>query len=275
MDAKTTEPLPAPLPAAPLPAASAILLRQQPGGPPLLLMVGRSNAMRFSAGALVFPGGRVDPADLATAQNPHLARHFHGLSAEDAAARIAALRETLEETGLLLTHGPAPHPPLLEKARRQLAAGPDLDEASTFAALLASLGHVADARRMHPFAAWQPAAEARVTRRYLARFYLVDVSDLDTTGLSPDGHEALSLHWQTAADVLAHHRHALVFPTLCLLARIAQYPDIASLQASAARHGCTMVQPRFFTRGTEAWVRIPDGLDYPFTEAPLASLRCT
>ena len=263
------------LPSEPLPAASAILLRHQPGGPPQLLMAGRGNDMRFAAGALVFPGGRVDPADLATAHDPHLAQGFEALDAEDAAARIAAVRETLEETGLLLTTGPIPDPDMLDNARRLLATGPDADEACTFAALIAGLGHVVQAGVLHPFAAWQPAAEAQVTRRYLARFYLIDISQHDIAHLSPDGQEAITLHWLTAADVLSHHLHALVFPTRCLLARIAQYPDIPALLASAARHGSTMVQPRFSQRNGETWVSIPDGLDYPFTEAPLASLRCT
>lgn len=259
----------------PLPAASAILLRQPPGQPLELLMAGRSETMRFSAGALVFPGGRVDEADLATARNPALAIGFDHLDDTDAAARIAAVRETLEETGLLLTSGPAPDPAHLGTARSLLASGPDRQEACTFAALIAGLGHRVDASRLHPFAAWQPAMEARVTRRYLARFYLVDVTDTDLAQLSPDGQEALTLHWFTAADALALHLDRLVFPTRCLLGRIAQYERSDALLAAAIRHGCTMVQPQFFSRNGEPWVRIPDGLDYPVTEAPLASLRCT
>ena len=258
-----------------LPAASAILMRTRRGGPPELLMAGRSPHMRFSAGALVFPGGRVDPADLATAHDPHLAQGFAGLPPEDAAARVAALRETLEETGLLLSKGPAPDPARLAQSRALLAGGPDLAEACTFAALLAGLGHRMDAAILHPFAQWQPAAEARVTRRYLARFYVMDVSAHDTHNLSPDGHEALSLHWMTAETLLARHLDTLVFPTRCLLARLAQYPDIPSVLASAARHGSAMVQPRFSIRDGETWVSIPKGLDYPVTEARLTSVRCT
>lgn len=259
----------------PLPAASAIMLRQTPGQPPQLLMAGRSETMRFSAGALVFPGGRVDPADLATARDPGLGQGFLDLDDIDAAARIAAIRETLEETGLLLTQGPMPDPDHLASARQRLAASPDHKEACTFAALIASLGHKADASCLRPFAAWQPAAQARVTRRYLARFYLVDVSSIDFSLLSPDGQEAVALHWLTAAEALAHHLDRLVFPTRALLARIAQYDTLDALLSSARRHGCTMIQPSFFTRDGETWVSIPEGLDYPLTQAPLASLRCT
>ncbi|WP_439534912.1 NUDIX domain-containing protein, partial [Polymorphobacter sp.] len=257
------------------PAASAILLRAAPSGPPELLITERSQHMRFAAGAWVFPGGRVDPADHATAQDPRLASHAGGLDPIDAAARIAALRETFEETGLLLTTGPRPAATAQANARNALSQGPDRAEACTFAALLAGLDHHADLSILHPFAQWEPAIEARVTRRFRARFYLVDVTGHDTTALTADGQEATALHWITAADLLAGHIEALVFPTRCLAARIAQYPDIEALLASAARHGDALIQPRFSQRDGETWVSIPDGMDYPHVEAPLATLRCT
>src|SRR3546814_2600309 len=49
----------------------------------------------FAAGAVVFPGGRVDPDDYRVAR-----LHGFGIDEADGAARVAALRETLEETGL-------------------------------------------------------------------------------------------------------------------------------------------------------------------------------
>lgn len=69
-------------------AATLVVMREQPGGPPHLLMVERPRTMSFAAGAMVFPGGRIEPEDrLGTDDLVH------------AAAR-AAVRETAEETGL-------------------------------------------------------------------------------------------------------------------------------------------------------------------------------
>src|SRR5690606_11429279 len=77
---------------APIPAATLVLMRERAGGPPELLMTERTGTMAFAAGALVFPGGRIDDADHeAAAAHPRV---------EHAAARIAAIRETIEETGL-------------------------------------------------------------------------------------------------------------------------------------------------------------------------------
>ena len=47
-----------------IPAATLIVVRDRPDGPPELLMVERSEGMAFAAGALVFPGGRIDAADV-------------------------------------------------------------------------------------------------------------------------------------------------------------------------------------------------------------------
>lgn len=69
-----------------IPAATLVLMRQGQGAPELL-MVRRHAAMAFAAGAWVFPGGRVDPADHVSSDPL------------DAAAR-AAVRETREEVGL-------------------------------------------------------------------------------------------------------------------------------------------------------------------------------
>ena len=47
----------------PIPAATLVLMRPAPSGPPELLMIERTGNMAFAAGALVFPGGRIDADD--------------------------------------------------------------------------------------------------------------------------------------------------------------------------------------------------------------------
>jgi 8-oxo-dGTP pyrophosphatase MutT (NUDIX family) len=69
-----------------IPAATLIVVREQRGAAPELLMVERAQGMAFAAGALVFPGGRIDEADRALA-----------LALGVDAAAVAGVRETLEE----------------------------------------------------------------------------------------------------------------------------------------------------------------------------------
>lgn len=53
-------------------------------------MLRRDSALAFAGGAWVFPGGRIDPADVAAGGDP------------ERSARLAAVREAAEEAGLVL-----------------------------------------------------------------------------------------------------------------------------------------------------------------------------
>lgn len=74
-------------------AATLVVVREVDNGAPQLLMIERPRTMAFAGGAMVFPGGRVDPAD------------WEGAESEEHAAVRAAVRETAEETGLRIEPG--------------------------------------------------------------------------------------------------------------------------------------------------------------------------
>ncbi len=82
------------------PAATIVLMRDGPEGLEVFMMV-RHHAIDFASGALVFPGGRVDENDFALARNPVLCPNPDGLDTEAMAFRLAAIRETFEECGVL------------------------------------------------------------------------------------------------------------------------------------------------------------------------------
>jgi 8-oxo-dGTP pyrophosphatase MutT (NUDIX family) len=83
-------------PATPVPAGTVIVLRDGAAGLEVL-MLRRATTLAFAAGNWVFPGGRVEPADLAAAPpGPG------GYLGEQAAARRAAAREAAEEAGIAL-----------------------------------------------------------------------------------------------------------------------------------------------------------------------------
>jgi 8-oxo-dGTP pyrophosphatase MutT (NUDIX family) len=70
------------------PASTVVLLRDTPDGLETLLLK-RNKALIFAGGAWVFPGGSLDPEDLAAAGNDI-----------EQASKIAAAREAHEESGL-------------------------------------------------------------------------------------------------------------------------------------------------------------------------------
>src|SRR5271154_4804909 len=86
--------------AAARPAATIVLLRDGGDGLEVFMLV-RHHAIDFASGALVFPGGRDEEDDLALAGNPALCPNPHGLAVAAMAFRLAAIRETFEECGVL------------------------------------------------------------------------------------------------------------------------------------------------------------------------------
>lgn len=118
-------------PARPRDAASLILLRDGEAG--LEVLIGRrGKGARFMPGRYVFPGGRITPDD---------ARPWHGEASAPAevadrsflALKRAALRETFEETGLVLGRPAPAHEHgdggllAIEQAYRALGAAPAPD----------------------------------------------------------------------------------------------------------------------------------------------------
>jgi 8-oxo-dGTP pyrophosphatase MutT (NUDIX family) len=82
----------------PKPAASLVLVRRSPAGPEVL-MGRRAGKHRFLPDVYAFPGGRVDSSDRSDIPDKPLS--IKG-DMETQALGIAAVRETWEETGILL-----------------------------------------------------------------------------------------------------------------------------------------------------------------------------
>jgi len=91
----------------PIDAAGLVLLRREDGGSLSVLLGRRHRDLRFMPGAYVFPGGRIDPTDRQSSGfDEDLSAPPSALDRktrrEFAVFARAALRETFEETGLLL-----------------------------------------------------------------------------------------------------------------------------------------------------------------------------
>lgn len=95
------------IPVEPRDAASLVLIREGPAGPEVL-MGRRPQSARFMPGVHVFPGGAVDRGDFALQSEHTLPEHVLTRVRRQAPAPLAqalawaAIRETWEETGLLL-----------------------------------------------------------------------------------------------------------------------------------------------------------------------------
>jgi 8-oxo-dGTP pyrophosphatase MutT (NUDIX family) len=237
-----------------IPAATLIILRDGVDeSAPELLMLERARAMAFAGGALVFPGGRIDPGDrkLAELVAPH--------DPDESAARIAAIRETIEEAGLPIGLSPSPSPEQLMVLRAALHAG------KPFARALAIAGCTLELDAVEPFARWLP--DHRPVRIFDTRFYLARLP-ASAPVASVDATENVTLFWASAASVLADAdagRATLIFPTRRTLERLALYPDYESAVADARAHPIRTITPWIEERDGGTFLCIPDDLGFPIT----------
>lgn len=242
----------------PIPAATLVLMRERPDGPPELLMVERAETMVFAAGAMVFPGGRVDPGDHFVAANPALVTVSD--DPDDAAGRVAAIRECVEEVGIAV--GFSAPPAVVAELRVGLARG------EAFGALLRDAGLTLDLAALLPFARWLP--KHRKTRRYDTRFY-VAAAPADAVAAA-DGGESVLAMWISAEAVLADaaaERRNVIFPTARNLERLALFGSVAEVHAHVAQFPVRTMTAWTEERAGERWLRIPEGMGYPVTEMRL------
>jgi 8-oxo-dGTP pyrophosphatase MutT (NUDIX family) len=239
-------------------AATLIVVRDRPGSQPELLMVERAEGMAFAAGALVWPGGRIDEADrnFATAL---------GLG-EDGAGRVAAIRETIEETAIPVGLSPTPDLALARALQSELIADRPLAEA------LRERGLEPDPAALTPFARWVPKFHA--VRRFDTMFFIAHAPSGDWQPNVIEG-ECAAAHWISAAEVLEREKRdeaRLIFPTRRNLERLAQYGSFDEIRADALAHPVEPVTPWVEERDGDKFITIPSHLGYPVTQERLDGL---
>ncbi|CAN5338451.1 NUDIX domain-containing protein [soil metagenome] len=181
------------VPLRPKDAATLILFR---GGPePEVLMGRRAPGHVFMASRWVFPGGRIERSDFTAASGSDLSQAAAGRLALQVPARraralaLAAVRETFEETGLMLARR-APALPVAGPWRefRALGALPDL----------AALTYVG--RAITP---------PNRPRRFDARFFMADASALLHPEPGAGSGELDEIAWLPLAEVGAFELPAI------------------------------------------------------------------
>jgi 8-oxo-dGTP pyrophosphatase MutT (NUDIX family) len=233
-------------------AATVVLLRDGAAGLETWLLT-RVSQMTFAAGMSVFPGGRVEDAD---AQLPFagpasgLAGRFDCPETLARALLGAAVRETFEETGVLLTV------PSVDLAHRRAAI--EAGEVP-FGRLLREHGLLVDPDALRPWGRWvTPAGE---TRRYDTRFF---VAALPSGARAADvTSESSAASWVGVVEALAQARRGdrmLLPPTAVTLASLAPFSSVAAVLAASAQRDLAAVRPRFrrLDDGSLA-VALPDG----------------
>ena len=238
-----------------IPAATLVLWRDT-GGLPEILVVERSTRMAFAAGAIVFPGGRVDQAD----------RQFaDALGHPDDAPKVTAIRETIEETGVVpAVTGTIDH-------ALGLTLQTALHDGADFAELLGAHGLQLDLGALTPSARWMPAFKQ--PRKFDTLFY-VAAAPAGSWPPRPQEDECLAAEWANPAELIeriARDEAAAIFPTKRNLERLAQHASFDALLDDARSHSLETIIPWVEEIDGEPHVRVPEGRGYPIISEPLAT----
>ena len=221
------------------PASTILLLRDSAAAREVeVFMMVRHYEIDFNSGALVFPGGSVDKGDKEIIATPELYSGGEGLDEATLSFRIAAIRETFEESGILLAR-PKGSKSLVDAGRvREIEAAhrTALCEGKTsFLSVLADHGMLLALDLLVPYAHW--ITPEGMPKRFDTWFFLA-AAPPEQAG-AHDGKESTDSIWVSPREALAggeSGRFKLPFPTTRNLIRLGKQPGVqAALEDSRGK----------------------------------------
>ena len=224
-------------------------------------MLRRKPSMAFAAGAMVFPGGSVDPRDADEEvgwTGPDAAEWGRVFDAPPEHARAlvcAAVRETFEESGVLLA-GPSADSVVEDTTSDEWEADRHalLDHSLSLAELLTRRGLVLRADLLRPWSRWiTPVMEPR---RFDTRFFAAALPAGQRT--RDVGGEASEVAWVEPAEALAAGQRKelmLMPPTRVSLTELA---DCGSRDAAlTGPRQVAPIIPELQLRNGAVWLTVP------------------
>ena len=250
-------------PVLPEPAATVLLLRD--GGSGLeVLMLEKAAGKHFAGGALVFPGGKVEPQD--EVFDGAIGEQRHSLST----LKIAAVREMFEECGIMLARQP--------EANRLMDAA-EVAQCRAMATDVPFLDLVASERlelatdRMVHFAHWiTPPSRSR---RFDTHFFIAVAPEGQMTA-TVDGQEIVDANWRRPSDILDEVNAGtlkLVLPTLMNLDKLSKRSSADHALAIAREEKVVCVIPRRIDTDDGPQLCIPAEAGYGVTTIPAHLVR--
>lgn len=242
-----------------LEAATILLMRDTAGGIEVLMML-RNIRSDFVGGAYVFPGGGIDAAD---GDDVHRERCRVIPHDRELVPRIAAVRESFEEAGVLLAvdsvgDWASPTKIAAWESHRQAVDTGEM----TIAAVCEREDLLMAVDQFVSFSRWVTPLGA--PRRYDTRFYLAYAPEDQVA--TADNRELTNTLWTRPADALdrfANKELSLIFPTARSLMELSQFETVAEvLAAFADAPEPPPVEPALVFDDGRVLIALPDGKTY-------------
>ena len=249
----------------PRPASTILLLRDGTERKEIeVFMMVRHYEIDFNSGALVFPGGSVDKNDKEIIAQPELYSGGEGLDEAGLSFRIAAIRETFEESGILLAR-PRGSTALVDAKRAaeiEAAHRADLNERKiTFLKVLTDNGMLLALDELVPYAHW--ITPEGMPKRFDTWFFLA-AAPPDQLG-AHDGRESTDSIWVSPREALAggeSGRFKLPFPTTRNLIRLGKQPSVKAALEDSRGKSVVTVMPVMTRLNGGRQLRIPKEAGY-------------
>jgi 8-oxo-dGTP pyrophosphatase MutT (NUDIX family) len=250
---------------APRLASTVLLLRDSKSASEIeVFMMVRHHQIEFNSGALVFPGGSIDKNDKEIVADATLHSGGEGLDADALGFRIAAIRETFEESGILLAR-PQGAPELVDAGRASEIATAHraaLNEGKiTFQKVLADNGIVLALDELVPYAHW--ITPEGMPKRFDTWFFLA-AAPPEQLG-AHDGKESTDSIWVSPREALEGGetgRFKLPFPTTRNLIRLGKQTGVQAALADSKGRSVVTVTPVMTKTATGRQLRIPKEAGY-------------
>ena len=224
-----------------------------------VFMMVRHYEIDFNSGALVFPGGSVDKGDKEIIATPALYSGGEELDEVTLSFRIAAIRETFEESGILLAR-PSGSNALVEARRAseiEAAHRADLcDGKISFLKVLADNGMVLALDELMPYAHW--ITPAGMPKRFDTWFFLAGAPP-EQLG-AHDGKESTDSIWVSPREALEggeSGRFKLPFPTTRNLIKLGKQDSVRAAMDDSRGKSIVTVTPVMTKTSTGRQLRIP------------------
>jgi len=231
---------------APRPASTTLLLRDNAGTSEIeVFMMVRHHQIEFNSGALVFPGGSVDQGDKEIVARSELHGGGEGLDLLALGFRVAAIRETFEESGILLARQQGSRALIDAGRASEIEAAyraPLCEGKTTFLNVLAENRLWLALDELVPYAHW--ITPEGMPKRFDTWFFLA-AAPPDQLG-AHDGKESTDSIWVSPREALEggeSGRFKLPFPTTRNLIKLGKQPTVGAALAEASGRPIVTVMP--------------------------------